>query len=163
MNRLLLILTLLLLPMIYIKNDSVASARNPGEILNKQRSGNESYRHITTNDSVQHIVNHPAFKDIGKYILPWDDNTDYYNTPLNNIRSLLPYHNHVDPNVVLGGANVRFIKPVRVGDIVVAEAQLSKKEGKKLIVDVKVTRTNEIVFNGEFTCFTPDTYILGDD
>ena len=67
------------------------------------------------------------------------------------------------PNVVLGGANVRFLKPVREGDIVIAEAQLSKKEGKKLIVDVEIKRSNEIIFNGEFICFTPDTYILGDD
>ena len=66
------------------------------------------------------------------------------------------------PNVVLGGANVRFLKPVREGDILIAEAQLSKKEGKKLIVDVEIKRSNEIIFNGEFICFTPDTYILGD-
>ncbi len=67
------------------------------------------------------------------------------------------------PNVVLGGANVRFLKPVREGDILIAEAQLSKKEGKKSIVDVEIKCSNEIVFNGEFICFTPDTYILGDD
>jgi len=88
-----------------MKNDSVASESNTGEILNKERSGNENYTHLTTSDSVHHIVNHPAFKDFGKYILPWDDNTDYYDTPLSNVRTLLPYHNHVDPNIVVGAIN----------------------------------------------------------
>ncbi|MBA7519102.1 Transcription factor FapR [subsurface metagenome] len=66
------------------------------------------------------------------------------------------------PNVVLGGANVRFLKPVREGDILIAEAQLSKKEGKKLIVHVDIKRIDDVVFSGEFICFTPEKYILGD-
>lgn len=88
-----------------MQNDSVASGSNPGGIPNEQKSGNENYSHITANDFIRHIVNHPAFKDFGKYILPWDDNTHYYDTPLNNVRSLLPYHNHVDPDVVVGAIN----------------------------------------------------------
>jgi acetyl esterase/lipase len=78
---------------------------NTGKTLNEERSGNEGYTHITTNDFVHHIMNHPAFKDFGKYILPRDDNTYYYDTPLNNVHSLLPYHNHVDPNIVVGAIN----------------------------------------------------------
>ena len=66
------------------------------------------------------------------------------------------------PNVVLGGANVKFLKPVRKGDILIAEAQLSKKEGKKLIVNVNVKRNDDVVFSGEFICFTLEKYILGD-
>ena len=103
MSRLLLILMLSLVSC--MKNDSVASESNTGEILKEERSGNENYTHLTTSDSVHHIVNHPAFKDFGKYILPWDDNTDYYDTPLSNVRTLLPYHNHVDPNIVVGAIN----------------------------------------------------------
>ncbi len=66
------------------------------------------------------------------------------------------------PNVILGGANVRFLKPVREGDTLIAEAHLSNKEGKKLIVNVDVKRNNDVVFSGEFICFTPEKYILGD-
>ena len=73
--------------------------------MSEERSGNEGYTPITTNDSVHHIVNHPAFKDFGECILPWDDNTYYFDTPLNNVRSLLPYHNHVDPDTVVGAIN----------------------------------------------------------
>jgi len=38
-------------------------------------------------------------------MLPWDDSSDYYDTPLNNVRSLLPYHSHVNPNIVVGAIN----------------------------------------------------------
>ncbi|MEE4264100.1 MAG: alpha/beta hydrolase, partial [Desulfobacteraceae bacterium] len=41
----------------------------------------------------------------GQYILPWDNNTDYYNTPLKNVSTLLPYHNHVDPDIVVDAIN----------------------------------------------------------
>ncbi len=67
------------------------------------------------------------------------------------------------PNVVLGGAHSRFLLPVVEGDVLIAEAQLAKKEGKKLIVKVNVRRNDDIVFNGEFICFTPEKYILGDE
>ena len=66
------------------------------------------------------------------------------------------------PNVVLGGANVNFLKPVLEGDLLIAEAKLSKIEGKKHIVTVKIMKRDELVFNGEFICFIPDKHILGD-
>ncbi len=61
--------------------------------------------HLTTNDSVRHLVNHPAFQGFAQFLLPWDDNTSYYDTPLKNVRSLLPYHNHVNPDIVVGALN----------------------------------------------------------
>lgn len=64
------------------------------------------------------------------------------------------------PNVVLGGANVKFLKPVREGDTLIAEANITKKEGKKYIVDVNVKNSEEIVFNGEFICFTLEKHVL---
>jgi len=67
------------------------------------------------------------------------------------------------PNVVLGGSKSRFLLPVIEGDVLIAEAQLVRTEGKKIIVDVNVKRNEEIVFTGEFICFTPAKHILGDD
>lgn len=64
------------------------------------------------------------------------------------------------PNVVLGSANVRFMKPVVKGDVLLAEGYLIKKEGKKIHVDVNIKRNNDIVFKGEFICFTPENHIL---
>lgn len=67
------------------------------------------------------------------------------------------------PYVILGGATSRFLLPAIEGDILIAEAQLVRKEGKKIIVDVNVKRNEDIIFTGEFICFTPAKYILGDD
>jgi acetyl esterase/lipase len=64
-----------------------------------------SYDHITTNDSLRHIVDHPAFKGFSRLILPRENNPDQYDTPLSNVRSLLPYHGHVDPDTVVGALN----------------------------------------------------------
>lgn len=67
------------------------------------------------------------------------------------------------PNVVLAGVKSRFLLPAIEGDILIAEAQLVRKEGKKLIVDVNVKRNEDIIFTGEFICFTPEKHILGED
>jgi uncharacterized protein (TIGR00369 family) len=65
-----------------------------------------------------------------------------------------------DPNVVLGGANVKFLKPVKAGETVVAEAKTTEKQGKKHEVSVMVYRNAEAVFTGEFTCFVLDRHVL---
>jgi len=64
------------------------------------------------------------------------------------------------PNVVLGAAEVKFFKPVKVGEIVVAEAQVEERSGKKKIVPVTVKRGEETVFAGTFTCFVLDRHVL---
>ena len=102
MNRLVIILMVLLV----VGIEGIAmSDGNASDILRKETSGHKNYPHLTTNDSVRHIVNHPAFKGFGQYLLPWDNGTNHYNTPLSNVSSLLPYHNHVDPNIVVGAIN----------------------------------------------------------
>ncbi len=64
-----------------------------------------SYDHITTSDSVRRIVNHPAFKGFSQLILPRQNNSYHYDMPLSNVRSLMPYHGHVDPDIVVGALN----------------------------------------------------------
>ena len=64
------------------------------------------------------------------------------------------------PNVVLGAANVKFLKPVKVNEIIVAEAQVNQSEGKKRLVSATVWRDADKVFEGEFTCFVPDRHVL---
>ena len=65
------------------------------------------------------------------------------------------------PNVVLGAADVKFLKPVRVGDTVRAEARLQEVQGKKHWVAVSVVQHEDIVFQGMFTCFVLDQHIFG--
>jgi acetyl esterase/lipase len=61
--------------------------------------------HLTLNNDVRDIVNHPAFRGFGELLLPGDDNSGYYNTPLNNVGSLMPYHSHVNPVEVVDALN----------------------------------------------------------
>jgi len=61
--------------------------------------------HLTTNHFVRDVVNHPAFKGFGELMLPWEDNTRYFDTRLNQVGSLMPYHGHVNSDVVVGALN----------------------------------------------------------
>ena len=61
--------------------------------------------HLTVNSYVRDIVNHAAFKGFGELLLPRDDNSGYYNTPLRDIGRLMPYHSHVEPEIVAGAIN----------------------------------------------------------
>ncbi len=65
------------------------------------------------------------------------------------------------PFVVLGSAESTFLKPVRVGDILIAEAVVREESGRKRLVDVTVRREETEVFNGRFTCFVLDGHVLG--
>lgn len=69
-----------------------------------EETGELNY-HLTTNNKVIDIVNHPAFKGFGELLLPHDDNSGYDDTQLRNVGSLMPYHSHVEPNDVLAALN----------------------------------------------------------
>ena len=64
------------------------------------------------------------------------------------------------PNVVLGAADSRFLKPVRAGETVMAEARVESVDGKKHTVPVTVSRNGEAVFQGTFTCYVLDRHVL---
>lgn len=66
-----------------------------------------------------------------------------------------------EPNVVLGASECRFLKPVRAGEELLAEARREPGQGRKLPVRVTVTRDGEGVFEGVFTCFVTDRHVLG--
>lgn len=91
------------------RNESVPSRGNAGEIV--------TGGHLSVDHSVQDILNHPAFAGHGRLILPWDDRTYDEDLRLTNIGSLLPYHNHVRPDVVVGALN-HMINAVNNGKVV---------------------------------------------
>ncbi|MDD4732163.1 MAG: PaaI family thioesterase [Desulfovibrio sp.] len=64
------------------------------------------------------------------------------------------------PNVVLGSAETRFLRPVRAGETVEAHAQSDPFNGRKHIVNVSVLRNGDTVFEGVFTCFVTDRHVL---
>ena len=65
-----------------------------------------------------------------------------------------------DPNVVLGGAETRFLKPVRVGERLEARARIEETDGRKSRVRVEVLRGGEAVMTGTFSCFTLDRHVF---
>jgi acetyl esterase/lipase len=86
------------------KKDTIRAGNNT---IESESSGETSkmYNHLTTNNYVSDIVNHPAFKGFGELLLPRDNNSGSYNTQLPNVGSLMPYHSHVEPDIVVGAIN----------------------------------------------------------
>ncbi|MDQ7038236.1 MAG: PaaI family thioesterase [Aquificota bacterium] len=65
------------------------------------------------------------------------------------------------PNVVLAGANVRFTKPVRVGDDLIAEAKVKeRKENRVKVITLVRNQEGNVVFQGEFFCVIPEKHVL---
>jgi acyl-coenzyme A thioesterase PaaI-like protein len=64
------------------------------------------------------------------------------------------------PNVVLGSAEVRFLKPVVVGERLVARAAVEETDGRRSRVRVEVLRGNDPVMAGTFLCFVLERHVL---
>lgn len=66
-----------------------------------------------------------------------------------------------EPTVVLGKAEVRFTRPVKLGDEMIAKAEVQEDLGKKKIVFVEVfNQKGEKVFEGTFYCYVLDKHVL---
>lgn len=65
-----------------------------------------------------------------------------------------------DPNVVLGAAEVKFLKPVKAGQSLVAEATVTNESAKKRLVNVVVKNDDMEVFEGAFSCFVLEKHVL---
>jgi len=66
------------------------------------------------------------------------------------------------PNVVLGAAEVKFLKPVQIGQTLIAEARVEEVQGKKhwVAVTVVLEKGGDAVFQGMFTCFVLEKHVL---
>lgn len=60
---------------------------------------------LRVDDTVGDLLGHPAFAGFGRLLLPWDDRRYETTMRLREIGSLLPYHTHVDPAVVVSSLN----------------------------------------------------------
>lgn len=66
-----------------------------------------------------------------------------------------------DPLVVLAGAEVRFVRPVRVSERLRATAAVGDAEGRKRQVHCVVrSEDGEEVLHGRFTCVIPSQHVL---
>lgn len=98
------LITLMILVLCCTGGAVMAHANTTGT-LRAKGNGQENSAHITTYDSVRHIVGHPAFKGFSLLMLPRENDTSYLDTPLRDVRSIMPYHGHVDSDIVVGALN----------------------------------------------------------
>jgi acetyl esterase/lipase len=71
------------------------------------------FRHVTTGDTVDDIINHPAFEGFGRLMLPTDDDVGR-TLKISGVNAILPYHRNVDPDTVVAAIN-RMIDDAREG------------------------------------------------
>lgn len=64
------------------------------------------------------------------------------------------------PNVVLGSANVRFAKPVKLGDEILFKSEVLSGDGRKSLVKVDGFVNDKKVFEGEFICYNLQEHVL---
>lgn len=65
-----------------------------------------------------------------------------------------------DPNVVLGSADVKFLAPTQVGDVMVATAKLVESKGKKRVLSVSVVVGEREVLSGTLVAFVLEKHVL---
>ena len=66
-----------------------------------------------------------------------------------------------EPTVVLGKAEIKFLKPVKLGDKLKAEAAIiNRVNEKKILVKAVVYSESTLVFEGEFVCFVLEKHVL---
>jgi acyl-coenzyme A thioesterase PaaI-like protein len=64
------------------------------------------------------------------------------------------------PFVVLGSAQVKFIAPVKVGDMMKAYAKVESIQARRREVSVEVKVGEKTVFSGSFLCIILDKHVL---
>jgi predicted esterase len=87
-------------------NDSPASSASAREVRAADVQMNKtSAAHLSVDDAIGDLLKHPAFTGFSRLLLPWDDRRYDETMSLRDIGSLLPYHSHVDPAVVVASLN----------------------------------------------------------
>lgn len=76
-----------------------------------------NYQHLTIDNNTTDILNHPAFKGFSSLLLPWNDQHRNKDVPIKNIQTLLPYHSHIKPEIVLSALN-RMIDDINQGQTI---------------------------------------------
>jgi len=110
------LLLLIIIHLSCIKMDGSGAGNNSNRKKYSEET-DEMNNHLTTNSKVSDIVTHPAFKGFGELLLPRDNNAGSYNKLLRHVGSLMPYHSHVKPDVVVVAIN-HMIDEVNDGKII---------------------------------------------
>ncbi len=95
--------------------------------IETDQAGRSKRAHLTADDTIRDLLNHPAFAGFGRLLLPWDDRTYDDGMRLRDVGSLLPYHTHVEPGTVVGALN-HMIDEVSNGETIFYDFYTEKEE-----------------------------------
>jgi acetyl esterase/lipase len=96
---------------------SEMNTSSSAKVTGTAQEANDTRAYLRTDDRIADLLNHRAFAGFARLTLPWDDR-DYDETMrLTDIGALLPYHSHVNPDVVVSALN-RMIDDATVGKTV---------------------------------------------
>ncbi|MEY4100400.1 MAG: hypothetical protein RL300_1571, partial [Pseudomonadota bacterium] len=87
------------------KNDMFFSERKMGDMVIEKTARSSIGAQLKTDGKLRDLLNHPAFAGFAHLLLPWDGRAYDDNMQLSDFKSLLPYHSHVNPEVVVGALN----------------------------------------------------------
>jgi acetyl esterase/lipase len=99
--------------------------------------------HLQVRDTLGDVLRHPAFSGFAPRLLPRSDRSYDPDLPLTDIGSLLPYHTHVNPDVVVGALN-RLIDDATAGHAVFYEIYTPEQQRD----DPALTHTGLFFFRG---------------
>lgn len=71
----------------------------------RRENGMEKYEHISLDDSIYDVIDHPAFQGYGHLIFPWDDTDRYAGLTMRDAPSLHIWHTNMDAAVMVDGVN----------------------------------------------------------
>ncbi|RMA97530.1 hotdog domain-containing protein [Hydrogenothermus marinus] len=64
------------------------------------------------------------------------------------------------PNVVLAKSEVKFLKPVKVGEKVLFKSNVLKQENNKFEIEVNGYKNDDKIFTGRFYCVITKNHVL---
>lgn len=88
----------------------VAQAEEKTSLSDSERvvmaqAGGSRDGYLSVDSRLSDVLHHPTFAKFGRLLLPWDGRTYDEDLRLSTIGSLLPYHSHVSPNIVVSALN----------------------------------------------------------
>jgi len=123
-----------------VSSSSAASDPNGAE----QKMNKTITSHLGIDDTIGALLKHPAFAGFRRLILPWDDRRYDEALRLRDIGSLLPYHSHVDPAVVVASLN-RMVDDVNGGRTVFYDFHTAEEKR----ADASLENTGLFFFRGK--------------
>ncbi|WP_454739341.1 hypothetical protein [Cupriavidus necator] len=92
-------------------------------------STRHQFPHLRSEDRLGDLLRHPAFQGFSHRMLPWDGRAYDEAMRLKDIDQLLPYHTHVEADVVVGSLN-RMVDDANAGRTVFYDFHIEEEKSE---------------------------------